>query len=80
MLRSLAQIHNPLLRSITAGSASLAMATLFAALAINFTKPKDKEANRAGVYASLLAFIAGAGVGLAVQERKDSHCKHSLEQ
>ena len=69
MLRSLAQIHNPLLRSITAGSTSLAMATLIAALAINFTKPNDKEANRTGVYASLLAFIAGAGIGLAVKER-----------
>ena len=69
MLRSLGQIHNPLLRSITAGSTSLAMATLIAALAINFTKPNDKEANRTGVYASLLAFIAGAGVGLAVKER-----------
>ena len=69
MLRSLGQIHNPLLRSITAGSTSLAMATLIAALAINFTKPNDKEANRTGVYASLLAFIAGAGIGLAVKER-----------
>ena len=77
MLRSLGQIHNPLLRSITAGSTSLAMATLIAALAINFTKPNDKEANRTGVYASLLAFIAGAGVGLAVKERKDSHSKTS---
>ena len=71
MLRSLGQIHNPLLRSITAGSTSLAMATLIAALAINFTKPNDKEANRTGVYASLLAFIAGAGVGLAVKRPKD---------
>ena len=69
MLRSLGQIHNPLLRSITAGSTSLAMATLIAALAINFTKPNDKEANRTGVYASLLAFIAGAGIGLAVKDR-----------
>ena len=67
MLRSLGQIHNPLLRSITAGSTSLAMATLIAALAINFTKPNDKEANQTGVYASLLAFIAGAGIGLAVK-------------
>ena len=69
MLRSLGQIQNPLVRSITAGSTSLAMATLIAALAINFTKPNDKEANRTGVYASLLAFIAGAGIGLAVKER-----------
>ena len=69
MLRSLGQIHNPLLRSITAGSTSLAMATLIAALAINFTKPNDKEANRTGVYASLLAFIAGGGIGLAVKDR-----------
>ena len=77
MLRSLGQIHNPLLRSITAGSTSLATATLIAALAINFTKPNDKEANKIGVYASLLAFIAGAGVGLAVKGR-DSQSKPSL--
>lgn len=72
MLRSLGQIHNPLLRSITAGSTSLAMTTLVAALAIGFTTPKDKSANQTGVYVSLLAFIAGAGVGLLVKERSDS--------
>ena len=76
MLRSLGQIHNPLVRSITAGSTSLAMATLIAALAINFTKPNDKEANKTGVYASLLAFVAGAGIGLAARDR-DSHSKPS---
>lgn len=74
MLRSLGQIQNPLLRSITAGSTSLAMATIIAALAVGFTKPKDKAANQAGVYASLIAFVAGAGIGLFA---KDSQTKSS---
>ena len=77
MFTSLARIRNPLLRSITAGSTSLAMVTLVTALAINFTKPKDKSANQTGVYASLLAFIAGAGVGLFVNERESASEKSS---
>ena len=70
MLRSLGQIHNPLLRSITAGSTSLAMATIIAALAVGFTKPRDKAANQTGVYASLIAFVVGAGIGLAVKDER----------
>ena len=78
MLTSLARIRNPLLRSLTAGSTSLAMVTLIAALAIGFTKPKDKSSNQTGVYASLLAFIAGAGVGLFVNERQSTSNKSSI--
>lgn len=68
MSSSLGKINNPLLRIITAGSASLAMATLIAAVAIGLTNPKDKSANKIGVYASLLAFVAGAGIGLVVRD------------
>ena len=80
MLKSLGQIRNPFLRSITAGSTSLAMATLIAALAVGFTKPKDKTANQAGVYASLIAFIAGAGIGLAVRDRDERSLAKTSEE
>ncbi|MDJ0572569.1 MAG: 2Fe-2S iron-sulfur cluster-binding protein [Pleurocapsa sp. MO_192.B19] len=72
MFSSLSKIHNPLLRSITAASTSLAIATLIAAVAIGLTNPKDKSANKIGVYASLLAFIAGAGIGLVVKDKSES--------
>ncbi len=75
MLSSLGKINNPLLRSITAASTSLAMATLIAAVAIGLTNPKDKSANKVGVYASLLAFIAGAGVGLVVKDNSPPKSK-----
>ncbi|MEL6501900.1 MAG: 2Fe-2S iron-sulfur cluster-binding protein [Cyanobacteria bacterium J06623_1] len=71
MLKSLSQIQNPLIRSITAGSASFAMVTIIAFLAIGLSeKPKNKEANQTGVYASLLAFVAGAGAGLLIKGNK----------
>ena len=72
MLSSLGKINNPLVRSITAASTSLAMVTLIAAVAIGLTNPKDKSANRIGVYASLLAFVAGAGLGLVVKDNSQS--------
>ncbi|MBE9043266.1 2Fe-2S iron-sulfur cluster binding domain-containing protein [Pleurocapsales cyanobacterium LEGE 10410] len=75
MLRSLGQIQNPLVRSITAASASLAIATPIAALAIGLTNPKDRSANQTGVYASVLALVAGAGVGLIVKSDRDNSVK-----
>lgn len=76
MLRSLGKIHNPLVRSITAASTSLAMVTMIAVLAIGFSdRPKDKSANKMGVYASLLALVGGAALGLVVKEDHDSRSK-----
>ena len=77
MLSSLGRINNPLVRSITAASTSLAMATLIAAVAIGLTNPKDKSANKIGVYASLLAFVAGAGIGLAVKDNSPAKSKQT---
>ena len=78
MLRSLGQIQNPLVRSITAASSSLAMVTIIAAVVIGFSEsPKDKLAHKTGVYASLLAFIVGAGIGLVLKDKQDSHSKVS---
>lgn len=56
-------ITNRLLRSITFASTSFAMVTVISSLAISSTNPKDKSANTIGVYASILAFVAGAGFG-----------------
>lgn len=68
MLRSLGQIHNPLIRSITTASASFAMVVILAAVAIGLSdKPKDKAANKTGIYASLVALAVGAGIGLVVK-------------
>ncbi|MEM8674122.1 MAG: 2Fe-2S iron-sulfur cluster-binding protein [Cyanobacteria bacterium P01_G01_bin.67] len=73
MLRSLGKIHNPVTRSITAASTSMAMVTMIAALVIGFSeKPRDKSAHKMGVYASLLALVAGAGIGLFVKDTQDS--------
>ena len=68
MLKSLGQIRNPLLRSFTGASASFAIVTMIAVLAIGFSdKNTDKAANQKGIYASLIALVAGAGVGLIAQ-------------
>ena len=76
MFRSLGQIQNPLVRSITAASASLAMVTMIATLAIGLSdKSKDKAANKIGIYASVLSLVVGAGVGLVV--KGDSSTKSS---
>ena len=74
MLSSLGKIQNPLVRGITAASTALAMTTLIAALGIHFTtNPQDKAGSKAayktGVYASLLALVAGAGLGLVVKDK-----------
>lgn len=60
-------IQNPLVRSIAAAGAALAIATPIIVLAVGLTNPKDKTANQTGVYASLLALVAGAGIGLVVK-------------
>ena len=68
MLRSLGQIRNPLVRSITAGSTSFAIVTIIAFLAIGLgEKGNDKAANKMAISASLLALVAGAGAGLFVK-------------
>ena len=66
---SLGKIHNPLLRSITAASASLAAATLVSAAVIGLTNPDDKNANKIGVYASLLATAVGGVFGFVVSDK-----------
>ncbi|MGD1921775.1 MAG: hypothetical protein ACFCAD_24540 [Pleurocapsa sp.] len=43
------------------------MIILIAAVALGLPHPQDKSANKIGIYASLLAFVAGAGVGLIVK-------------
>ena len=68
MLRSLSQIRNPLIRSITAASASFSIIVMIAVVAIGLSeKPQDKAANKTGIYASLLALALGAGLGLVVK-------------
>ncbi|MEO0837178.1 MAG: hypothetical protein AAFY16_14700, partial [Cyanobacteria bacterium J06642_3] len=43
----------------------LAAVTIVAALVIGFSeKPNNKPAHKKGVYASLIALVAGAGIGL----------------
>ena len=66
MSNTLSKIDNPLLRSITAASASLAIVTMVSAVAIGVAKPDDKSANKLGVYASLLAAAGGAVFGFVV--------------
>ena len=67
MLSSLGQIKSPIVRSITVASASFAIATTISALAIGLTNPKDKAANKAGIYVALIAAVAGAGLGLVAK-------------
>ncbi|MEM8718808.1 MAG: 2Fe-2S iron-sulfur cluster-binding protein [Cyanobacteria bacterium P01_G01_bin.39] len=73
MLGSLGKIQNPVVRSVTAASTSMAMVTIVAALVIGFSeKPNNKPAHKKGVYASLIALVAGAGIGLLVKDKQDS--------
>ena len=77
MLSSLGKIDNPLTRSITAASTSFAMAILIASVALGLPNPKDKSANKIGIYASLLAFVVGAGAGLVVKDKSSSSTKQA---
>ena len=77
MLTSLGKINNPLLRCITAASASFSIAILIASVALGLPHPKDKSANKIGIYASLLALIAGAGVGLVVKDNSSNKSKQT---
>ena len=79
MLSSLGRINNPLVRSITAGSTLFSMAILIAAVALGLPHPKDKSANKMGIYASLLAFVAGAGVGLVVKDNSPAKSKQNKQ-
>lgn len=73
MFSSLGRIQNPVVRSITAASASLAIVTMIATVAIGFSgKAKDKTANQIGVYAALFSLIVGAGTGLIVKGNRTS--------
>ena len=81
MLSSLGKINNPLVRSIAAASTSLAMATLIAAVTIGLTdNTKDKSANKIGIYASLLAFVAGGSIGLVIKNSSAVKSKPATKQ
>ena len=81
MLKSLGQIKNPLVRSITAGSASFAIVTIIAFLAIGLgEKGNDKASNKTVISASLLALVAGAGTGLFVKADNKTKTKSVSEQ
>ncbi|MEL6441438.1 MAG: 2Fe-2S iron-sulfur cluster-binding protein [Cyanobacteria bacterium J06621_8] len=60
----------------------MSMVTIMAALAIGFSEqPRNKSAHQKGVYASLLALFAGAGIGLAVRTpQKASHKPRSTSK
>ncbi|MCC0177445.1 2Fe-2S iron-sulfur cluster binding domain-containing protein [Waterburya agarophytonicola K14] len=75
MLNSLGKIDNPLVRAIAAASTSFAMVIFIAAVALGLPDPKNKSVNKIGIYASLLAFVAGAGVGLAVKDNSPAKSK-----
>ena len=77
MLSSLSKIDNPLTRSITAASTLFAMVILIAAVALGLPNPKDKSANKIGIYASLLAFVAGAGAGFVVKDKSSNKSKQA---
>ena len=77
MFSSLGKINNPVLRSITAASTSLAIVTLVSAVAIGFTKPNDKSANKIGVYASLLGLVGGAVFGLVKKDTSQTSTKRN---
>ncbi|MEL6496593.1 MAG: 2Fe-2S iron-sulfur cluster-binding protein [Cyanobacteria bacterium J06623_7] len=81
MLNSLGKIQNPLVRSITAGSACFALVTIISFLAIGLAeKGKNKEANKMVISASLLALVAGAGAGLLVKGEKKTKASSAVEQ
>ena len=61
MFESLKNIHNPLLRSLTAAAAAFSIATVVSGLVITAIAPKDKSAYQSGIYAALTA-LGGGGV------------------
>ena len=80
MLSNLGKIRNPLLRSITAASALFSMVILVATVALGLPNAKDKSANKIGIYASLIAFVAGAGLGLVVKDNSPAKNEPKQEE
>ena len=64
MFESLKNIHNPLLRSLTAAAAAFSIVTVVSGLAIATIAPKNKSAYQSGIYAALIALGGGATLGL----------------
>ena len=78
MFSSLGKINNPVLRCVTAASASLAIVTLVSAVAIGLTKPDDKSANKIGVYASVLGLVGGALFGLVKKDTSSTSTQKNV--
>ena len=64
MFESLKNIHNPVLRSLTAAAAAFSIVTVVSGLAIATIAPKNKAAYQSGIYAALIALGGGATLGL----------------
>ena len=64
MFESLKNIHNPVLRSLTAAAAAFSIVTVVSGLAITTIAPKNKSAYQSGIYAALIALGGGATLGL----------------
>jgi ferredoxin-NADP reductase len=71
MLKSLKKIENPALRAITAALTAGAIATMVSGVIIGFTAPKNENAQKIGVFTSLLAAVGGSILGLAIGSQKD---------
>ena len=65
MFESLKNIHNPVLRSLTAAAAAFSIVTVVSGLAIATIAPKNKAAYQSGIYAALIALGGGGALGLA---------------
>jgi uncharacterized protein len=69
MSSNLDRVNNPWLRIITAAGTSFSIVTIVSAVAIGLFAPQNKSAHKLAVYASLLATVSGAALGLSRSDR-----------
>ncbi|MBV6621400.1 MAG: 2Fe-2S iron-sulfur cluster binding domain-containing protein [Rivularia sp. (in: Bacteria)] len=71
MLESIKKIDNPLLRSTAYASMGFAISTIVAGAVIGLINPKDKDANKFGIFSSVFGVAGGAALGF-VTSGKDT--------
>lgn len=72
MIETIKKIDNPLLKSSVYAGMGFAIATIVSGAVIGLINPKDKEANKFGVYSSLLGAAGGGVLGFVLTGKQTS--------
>ena len=70
MIDSIKKNDNPLLKSTACAGIGFAIATILSGAVIGLINPKDKDANKFGVFSSLLGAAGGAVLGFVLTDKE----------